>query len=162
MDNVNAQFLEVLLDFKGAEHSRPSATWGNSSEVRRWRWLNSSSSQKLPTVVSVNWERSGWCSFVMYVHRYPLNHDCFIIYKFHHFLAKLLSKTGTCRVSLGGGKNMLKSSVSILMVIKNNHIHDIVEKVHAFCITFIMCSQLTPHSTHEKAHSWQALRGALC
>lgn len=51
--------------FKGAERSHPSATWGNSSEVKRWRWLSSSSSRKLPTAVSVNWEKSGWCSFVM-------------------------------------------------------------------------------------------------
>lgn len=35
MDNINVQFPEVLVDLKGAEHSRPSATWGNSSEVRR-------------------------------------------------------------------------------------------------------------------------------
>lgn len=65
MDVINVQFLEVLVDFQGAEHSHPSATWGNSSEVKRWHWLSSSSSQKRPTVVSVNWERSGWCSFVM-------------------------------------------------------------------------------------------------
>lgn len=40
-----------------------------------------------------------------------------------------------------------------LLCCVKHHISDIAEKVHAFCIMFIMCSQLTPHSTHEEAHS---------
>lgn len=46
----------------------------------------------------------------------------------------------------------------------NGHLHISVaaERVHFFCIVFIMCSPLrAPHSTHDEAHSWEALREAL-